>query len=96
MVSQFFIAVMLRAGTALENLILGSLAAAAACCVMIPVDTVKTRLVTQGAIKHYHGMIHCFQTVRFIVTLYILYTILLIFSHLFTYIIFVYLCFYLF
>ena len=61
---------MLRAGTALENLILGSLAAAAACCVMIPVDTVKTRLVTQGAIKHYHGMIHCFETVCFHISLF--------------------------
>lgn len=54
---------MLRAGTAMENLVLGSLAAAAACCVMIPVDTIKTRLVTQGKEKHYHGMIHCLQTV---------------------------------
>ena len=55
-----------RAGTALENLLLGSFAAAGACCVMIPVDTIKTRIVTQGrsgAHRQYTGMMHCLETV---------------------------------
>jgi hypothetical protein len=38
---------MLRTGSTLENTLFGGLAAAAACCVMIPVDTVKTRIVMQ-------------------------------------------------
>ncbi len=36
-----------RVGTTLENTIIGSFAAAGACCVMIPVDTIKTRIVMQ-------------------------------------------------
>jgi hypothetical protein len=49
-----------RAGTSLENTMLGSLAAAGACCVMMPLDTVKTRIVTQGNTnKVYRNMWHC-------------------------------------
>ena len=36
-----------RPGTAFENTFLGSIAGAGACSIMIPVDTVKTRIVTQ-------------------------------------------------
>jgi solute carrier family 25 S-adenosylmethionine transporter 26 len=36
-----------RVGTAMENTMLGSAAAAGACSIMIPVDTIKTRIVTQ-------------------------------------------------
>jgi hypothetical protein len=54
-----------RAGTTYENTFLGSVAAAGACCVMIPVDTVKTRLVTQrpGSVKHYDGMMDCLMKI---------------------------------
>ena len=54
-----------RSGTTFENTLLGSLAAAGACCIMIPVDTVKTRIVTQrpGSVKHYDGMVDCFTKV---------------------------------
>ncbi len=53
-----------RAGTALENLLLGSLAAAGACTVMIPADTIKTRIVTQGRNRIYKSMLHCLETVN--------------------------------
>jgi len=59
-----FLRMMNRVGTSLENLLLGSLAAAGACCIMIPVDTIKTRLVTQGTVKIYSGMTDCLQKVR--------------------------------
>lgn len=57
-----FLVFMDRPGSTLENTLIGSLAAAGACCVMIPVDTVKTRIVTQrpGTEKHYLGMVDCF------------------------------------
>ncbi len=44
------------------NFGLGALAAAAAVCVMIPVDVVKTRLVTQSchSVGAYKGMRDCF------------------------------------
>ena len=60
-----FLLLLDRAGTTFENTMLGSFAAAGACCVMIPFDTVKTRIVTQrpGEIKHYDGMIDCFEKV---------------------------------
>jgi len=59
---QAFLVFMDRPGSTLENTLIGSLAAAGACCVMIPVDTVKTRIVTQrpGTEKHYSGMVDCF------------------------------------
>lgn len=60
-----FVRLMSRAGTSLENLLLGSLAAAGACCIMIPIDTIKTRLVTQGTEKVYSGMTDCLQKVPF-------------------------------
>jgi solute carrier family 25 S-adenosylmethionine transporter 26 len=48
-----------------ENVAIGCIASAAAVCVMIPVDTVKTRIVTQttGTVR-YSGMIDCFVKVR--------------------------------
>jgi len=48
-------------GTSLENTLLGSGAAAGACCIMIPMDTVKTRIVMQkaGDDKLYIGMVDC-------------------------------------
>lgn len=51
-----------RAGTAFENTCLGSCAAAGACCIMIPIDTIKTRIVTQhpGEEKLYVGVIQTF------------------------------------
>ena len=44
---------------------LGALAAAAAVCVMIPMDTVKTRLVLQGAAGEatYAGVRDCFYRI---------------------------------
>ena len=55
-----------RAGTTLENTLLGSFAAAGACCVMIPVDTVKTRIVTQPpGVRNYDGMIDCLMQVLY-------------------------------
>ena len=39
-----------RAGTSLENTLLGSCAAAGACCIMIPIDTIKTRIVTHAQV----------------------------------------------
>lgn len=57
---NLFIAVFSRPGTSLENTFLGSLAAAGACCIMMPLDTVKTRIVTQDRNKHvYKNMWHC-------------------------------------
>ena len=61
--TAFFLA-MHRTGTTLENTILGACAAAGACCVMIPIDTIKTRLVMDGmngSDKAYSGMIDCFR-----------------------------------
>lgn len=51
-----------RAGTALENTLLGSCAAAGACCIMIPIDTIKTRIVTQhpGEERVYTGVLQTF------------------------------------
>ena len=50
-----------RYGTAIENTLIGSFAAAGACAVMIPVDTIKTRIVTQPAgVTYYTGMVDCF------------------------------------
>ena len=42
---QSFLVLVGRVGTTFENTLLGSAAAAFACCVMIPIDTVKTRIV---------------------------------------------------
>jgi hypothetical protein len=44
--------------------LLGSLAAAGACTVMIPADTIKTRIVTQGRNRIYKSMLHCLETVN--------------------------------
>lgn len=50
-----------------ENFGMGAFAAAATVCVMIPLDTVKTRIVTQAANPmagvHYKGVIDCFTRV---------------------------------
>ena len=63
-VKTFFLRVVGRAGTTLENTLLGSFAAAGACCVMIPVDTIKTRLVMQSrGIKLYNGMYDCLNKI---------------------------------
>lgn len=57
-----------RVGTGLENTLIGSFAAAGACAVMIPVDTIKTRIVTQpngrGVEPLYTGVIDCALKVR--------------------------------
>ncbi len=47
------------------NFILGALAAAASVTVMIPLDTIKTRLVVQTASSPmaYNGMIDCFARI---------------------------------
>jgi len=53
--------------TNLENFGMGAFAAAATVCVMIPLDTVKTRIVTQAANPlagvHYKGVVDCFTRV---------------------------------
>lgn len=51
-----------RPGTAFENTCLGSAAGAGACSIMIPVDTIKTRIVTQhpGDEKIYTGVLQTF------------------------------------
>jgi len=50
-----------------ENFGMGAFAAAATVCVMIPLDTVKTRIVTQAANPmagvHYKGVLDCFTRV---------------------------------
>ncbi len=59
--SAFFLA-MHRTGTTLENTVLGACAAAGACCVMIPIDTIKTRMVMDGldgTERVYKGMVDC-------------------------------------
>jgi hypothetical protein len=43
--------------TDLENSIMGSIAAATTVCIMIPMDTIKTRLVTQASMKVVAGVI---------------------------------------
>jgi len=50
-----------RAGNSLENTLLGSGAAAGACCFMIPMDTVKTRIVMQKGEEAplYSGIFDC-------------------------------------
>lgn len=49
-----------RAGTSIENIFIGSFAAAGACCIMIPLDTVKTRIVTQRSkFGAYNGIWDC-------------------------------------
>ncbi len=65
-IKQMFYSVMQRAGSGIENTLLGGFAAAGACCVMIPVDTVKTRLVMQhgrGGEDKYSGTVDCFQQI---------------------------------
>ena len=54
-----------REGTAFENTCLGSAAAAGACCIMIPVDTIKTRIVTQhpGEERMYTGIVQTFMSI---------------------------------
>eukprot|EP01034_Spumella_vulgaris_P025175 gene25175-31604_t len=54
-----------RAGTTVENTVLGALSASVACCLMIPLDTVKTRIVTQrpGTVQHYDGIIDCLEKI---------------------------------
>jgi len=46
---EIFLAWFGRAGLACENTVLGGLAAAGTCCIMIPMDTVKTRIVMGGS-----------------------------------------------
>jgi solute carrier family 25 S-adenosylmethionine transporter 26 len=61
-----FLIAMDRPGTTFENTMLGSIAAAGACCVMIPIDTVKTRIVTQrpgDGGMHYNDMFDCIRKV---------------------------------
>eukprot|EP01038_Epipyxis_sp_PR26KG_P012968 gene12968-17389_t len=62
---QLFLYIMERPGTTIENTFIGSFAAAGACCVMIPIDTIKTRIVTQrpGTEQHYSGMVDCMEKI---------------------------------
>ncbi|KAL3817753.1 hypothetical protein ACHAXA_010973 [Cyclostephanos tholiformis] len=56
----------LRPATDIENSIMGCIASATTVCVMIPMDTVKTRLVTQmnyPDLRAYAGINDCFRTV---------------------------------
>ena len=54
-----------RAGTTPENTVIGALASSIACAIMIPLDTIKTRIVTQrpGTDKVYDGILDCFEKV---------------------------------
>jgi solute carrier family 25 S-adenosylmethionine transporter 26 len=55
-----------RPATDIENSIMGCLASATTVCIMIPMDTVKTRLVTQlnyPDLVPYNGIKDCFQRV---------------------------------
>ena len=55
-----------RPATDIENSIMGCIASATTVCVMIPMDTVKTRLVTQVRypdLAQYAGINDCFRTV---------------------------------
>ncbi len=55
-----------RPATDIENSIMGCMASATTVCVMIPMDTVKTRLVTQlnyPDLVPYNGINDCFKRV---------------------------------
>lgn len=55
-----------RSATDVENSIMGCIASATTVCIMIPMDTVKTRLVTQMRypdLAQYAGINDCFRTV---------------------------------
>ena len=55
-----------RPATDVENSIMGCIASATTVCIMIPMDTVKTRLVTQmryPELAQYAGINDCFRTV---------------------------------
>lgn len=55
-----------RSATDVENSIMGCIASATTVCIMIPMDTVKTRLVTQMRypdLTQYAGINDCFRTV---------------------------------
>jgi len=58
--------IMKREPKDIENSIMGCLAAATTVCIMIPMDTIKTRLVTQARYPHltpYKGILDCAQRV---------------------------------
>ena len=55
-----------RPATDIENSVMGCIASATTVCIMIPMDTVKTRLVTQmnyPDLAAYAGINDCFRTV---------------------------------
>jgi hypothetical protein len=58
---------MTHEATNVENFCMGAMAAAATVCVMIPLDTIKTRIVTQSAnpntLRPYLGVIDCFARI---------------------------------
>ena len=60
---QSFLLLVGRVGTTFENTLLGSAAAAFACCVMIPVDTVKTRIVMSQRGGDTLGVIETLQSI---------------------------------
>jgi len=60
---QSFLLLVGRVGTTFENTLLGSAAAAFACCVMIPIDTVKTRIVMSQRGGDTLGVIETLQSI---------------------------------
>ena len=60
---QSFLILVGRVGTTFENTLLGSAAAAFACCVMIPIDTVKTRIVMSQRGGDGLGIIETLQSI---------------------------------
>ena len=60
---QSFLLLVGRVGTTFENTLLGSAAAAFACCVMIPIDTVKTRIVMSQRGGDTLGVIDTLQSI---------------------------------
>lgn len=63
-IKKVFFMIMQRAGTTLENTLFGSFAAAGACCIMIPLDTIKTRIVMQPpGVTYYTGIYDCLNQI---------------------------------
>jgi solute carrier family 25 S-adenosylmethionine transporter 26 len=55
--------IMKREPSNLDNTVMGCLSSAATVAIMIPMDTVKTRLVTQNANRQYSGIMDCARQV---------------------------------
>ena len=67
-IKALFFVVLAREGRPLENTVLGAIAASVACCIMNPIDTIKTRLVMPQSEEgmsqqRYLGILDCFRQI---------------------------------